>query len=590
MNAGSWTKASSLSDVGMWIHEMAALTRPANVVWCDGSEEERRRLTARAIAAGVLTPLDQRRRPDCYLHRSDPGDVARAEDLTFVCTPGRDEAGPNNNWMDPASTRHKLTTWLAGAYQDRTMYAVPYILGPAGSSFAKVGVQLTDSLYVALSLRIMTRMGSVATAQLRVVDDFQRGIHCTLDCDPSRRLIAHFPQDNMACAVGSDYGDNALLSRECFGLRIASYLGREQGWLAEHMSILGLESPHGRVTYIAAALPNGCGTTNLAMLMSPRAFKGWRVFTVGDDIAWMRVGRDGRLWAINPEAGYFGSASAISAHSNPNAAEMIRRDTIFTNVALTPDGDVWWEGTDTPAPPDTTDWQGRPWNPASNHTAAHPNGRYACPLTNNPAYAPDADAPEGVPISAIIFGQRRAATIPLILEAFEWNHGVYLGAAMSSEPAPEEGGSGKVRRDPMAMLPFCGYNLADYLSHWFGMRSKLAHPPKIFMANWFRKDQRGEFLWPGYGENIRLLKWVADRVHGHVGAAETSIGLMPYQSDLDLTGLAINSSRLHELFAIRLDEWAAELRAQEQFFDRMDADFPRELEVQRAALSAALDL
>jgi len=570
---------------------MATLTEARNLIWCDGSEEERARLTAQAVAAGILMPLNQRKRPGCYLHRSHPSDVSRAEELTFVCTPSRDEAGPTNNWMDPGETQRRLRAWLAGAYRGQTMYAVPYVLGPVGSPLAKPGVQLTDSLYVVLSLRIMTRMGSLAADLLRTTDDFQRGMHCTLECDAGRRLICHFPQDNMVWSVGSNYGGNALLSKKCFGLRIASYLGRKQGWLAEHMLILGLESPQGETTYIAAAFPSACGKTNLAMLTPPSAFKGWRVFTVGDDIAWMRVGPDGRMWAVNPEAGYFGVAPGTSARSNPNATEMIRSNTIFTNVALTRDGDVWWEGMGTDAPAGMLDWQGRPWDQKSGQTAAHPNSRFTCPMTNNPAYTPEADEPRGVPISAIIFGGRRATTVPLVLESFDWAHGVYLGATMGSETtAAATGKVGIVRRDPMAMLPFCGYNVADYISHWLGMRSKLVRPPKIFMVNWFRKDGDGSFLWPGYGENMRILKWIVERIQGRVGAEQSAVGLVPRKRDLDLTGLDITAARLDEALAIKREEWAVELRSQEEFFDRIDADLPRELEVQRATLAAALDL
>ena len=591
MTVAGCTTRGAPSTLAAWVNEMATLTEARNLIWCDGSEEERARLTAQAVAAGILMPLNQRKRPGCYLHRSHPSDVSRAEELTFVCTPSRDEAGPTNNWMDPGETQRRLRAWLAGAYRGRTMYAVPYVLGPVGSPLAKPGVQLTDSLYVVLSLRIMTRMGSLAADLLRTTDDFQRGMHCTLECDAGRRLICHFPQDNMVWSVGSNYGGNALLSKKCFGLRIASYLGRKQGWLAEHMLILGLESPQGETTYIAAAFPSACGKTNLAMLTPPSAFKGWRVFTVGDDIAWMRVGPDGRMWAVNPEAGYFGVAPGTSARSNPNATEMIRSNTIFTNVALTRDGDVWWEGMETDPPAGMLDWQGRPWDQTSGQTAAHPNSRFTCPMTNNPAYTPEADGPRGVPISAIIFGGRRATTIPLLLESFDWAHGVYLGATMGTETtAAATGKVGVVRRDPMAMLPFCGYNVADYISHWLGMRSKLVRPPKIFMVNWFRKDGDGSFLWPGYGENMRILKWIVERIQGRVGAEQSAVGLVPRKRDLDLTGLDITAARLDEALAIKREEWAVELRSQEEFFDRIDADLPRELEVQRATLAAALDL
>jgi phosphoenolpyruvate carboxykinase (GTP) len=591
MTVASCTTRGAPSTLAAWVNEMATLTEARNLIWCDGSEEERARLTAQAVAAGILMPLNPRKRPGCYLHRSHPSDVSRTEELTFVCTPSRDEAGPTNNWMDPGETQRRLRAWLAGAYRGRTMYAVPYVLGPVGSPLAKPGVQLTDSLYVVLSLRIMTRMGSRAADLLRTTDDFQRGMHCTLECDLSRRLICHFPQDNMVCSVGSNYGGNALLSKKCFGLRIASYLGRKEGWLAEHMLIVGLESPQGEITYIAAAFPSACGKTNLAMLTPPRAFKGWRVFTVGDDIAWMRVGADGRLWAVNPEAGYFGVAPGTSARSNPNATEMIRSNTIFTNVALTRDGDVWWEGMETDPPAGVLDWQGRPWDQKSGQPAAHPNSRFTCPMINNPAYTHHADTPEGVPISAIIFGGRRATTIPLVLESFDWAHGVYLGATMGSETtAAATGKVGVVRRDPMAMLPFCGYNVADYISHWLGMRCKLLRPPKMFMVNWFRKDRDGSFLWPGYGENMRILKWIVERIQGRVEAEQTAVGLVPRKRDLDLTGLDIPTARLDEALAIKREEWSVELRSQEEFFDRIDADLPRELEVQRAALAAALDL
>jgi phosphoenolpyruvate carboxykinase (GTP) len=591
MTMAGCTAGTAPSPLAIWVNEMACLTQAKNLIWCDGSEEERRRLTAQAVAAGVLTPLNQRKRPDCYLHRSHPSDVSRSEELTYVCTPSRDEAGPTNNWMDPGETQRRLRDWLVGAYRGRTMYAVPYLLGPAGSHLAKPGVQLTDSLYVVLSLRIMTRMGSRAADLLRTTDDFQRGMHCTLECDPSRRLICHFPQDNMVWSVGSNYGGNALLSKKCFGLRIASYLGRKEGWLAEHMLIVGLESPQGEITYIAAAFPSACGKTNLAMLTPPSAFEGWRVFTVGDDIAWMRVGADGRLWAVNPEAGYFGVAPGTSARSNPNATEMIRSNTIFTNVALTRDGDVWWEGMETDPAAGLFDWQGRLWDEKSGQPAAHPNSRFTCPMTNNPAYTHHADAPEGVPISAIIFGGRRATTIPLVLESFDWAHGVYLGATMGSETtAAATGKVGVVRRDPMAMLPFCGYNVADYISHWLGMRCKLRRPPKIFMVNWFRKDRDGSFLWPGYGENMRILRWIVERIQGRVEAEQTAVGLVPRKRDLDLTGLDVTAARLDQALAIKREEWAVELRSQEEFFDGLDADLPRELEVQRATLAASLDL
>ena len=508
--AGSSTRSRELFD---WVSEMAWFTKADRIVWCDGSEQERERLTELAVATGVLIPLNQSRRPGCYLHRSNPNDVARSEDLTFICTPSRDEAGPTNNWMPPKEAYRKLRGWLEGSMLGRTMYVVPYVLGPIGSPFAKVGVELTDSLYVVLNMRIMTRMGRTALDLLGESGDFNRGLHCTLDLNPRRRLICHFPQDNTVWSVGSGYGGNALLSKKCFALRIASYLGKKEGWLAEHMLILGVESPQGEVTYVAAAFPSACGKTNLAMLRPPEALDGWRVFTVGDDIAWMRVAADGTLWAVNPEAGYFGVAPGTSVHSNPNAMEMIQRDTIFTNVAMTPDGDVWWEGIDQEPIDGMLDWQGRPWESGSSDKAAHPNSRFTAPMRNNPALSQSADHPQGVPISAIIFGGRRASTVPLVFESFDWTHGVYLGATLGSETtAAANGQVGVIRRDPMAMLPFCGYNMGDYFAHWLAIGGKLRHPPRIFMVNWFRKDRAGSFLWPGYGENMRVLKWIVEDV------------------------------------------------------------------------------
>ena len=562
--AKSSTRSRELFD---WVSEMAWFTKAERIVWCDGSELERQRLTELAVATGSLIPLNQNKRPGCYLHRSNPNDVARAEDLTFICTPSKDEAGPTNNWMAPDEAYGKLGAWLKGSMRGRTMYVVPYILGPVGSPFAKVGVELTDSLYVVLNMRIMTRMGRIALDLLGESGDFSRGLHCTLDLDPKRRLICHFPQDNTVWSVGSGYGGNALLSKKCFALRIASYLGRKEGWLAEHMLILGVESPQGEVTYVAAAFPSACGKTNLAMLHPPKSLGGWRVFTVGDDIAWMRVAPDGTLWAVNPEAGYFGVAPDTSVSSNPNAMEMVKRDTIFTNVAMTPDGDVWWEGMDQDPVDGMLDWQGRPWRKGSGDKAAHPNSRFTTPMRNNPALSPSADHPQGVRISAIIFGGRRASTVPLVFESFDWTHGVYLGATMGSETtAAANGQVGIIRRDPMAMLPFCGYNMGDYFAHWLAIGGKLRHPPRIFMVNWFRKDRDGSFLWPGYSENMRVLKWIVERARGRVTANETPIGFMPRVADLDLSGLDMPNERLALAMAIRPDEWLPELDLQEQFF------------------------
>jgi phosphoenolpyruvate carboxykinase (GTP) len=572
-----------------WVADVARLTKPDRVQWCDGSEEERQRLFKEAVAAGVLIALNPRKRPGCYLHRSNPNDVARSEDLTFICTRNKDDAGPTNNWMAPEETYRKMRGWFDGSMRGRTMYVIPYIMGPADSPFAKVGVELTDSIYVALNMGYMTRMGNIALEMLGASDDFNRGLHSTLNLDPQRRLICHFPEDNTIWSAGSGYGGNALLSKKCFALRIASWLGKTEGWLAEHMLILGLQNPEGETFYIAAAFPSACGKTNLSMLTPPPAFRGWRVTTVGDDIAWMRIGPDGRLWAVNPEAGYFGVAPGTSAHSNPNAMKMVEHDTIFTNVAMTPEGDVWWEGMGIDPPEGLIDWQGKPWRKDSGKPAAHPNSRFTTPMRNNPALSPQADSPQGVPISAIIFGGRRATTVPLVLESFDWIHGVYLGATMGSETtAAATGKVGVVRRDPMAMLPFCGYNMGHYFAHWLGMQNVLKNPPKVFMVNWFRKDGEGRYLWPGYGENIRVLKWIVERVNGRGAAERSAVGLKPAEGSLDLTGLEIGGESLKEAMAVKPEEWAAELDSQEEFFKKLGASVPVQMDEQRKALRAGL--
>jgi len=580
-------KSRALLD---WVAKMARLTRADAIRWCDGSAAERQSLTEIATTTGSFIALNQAKRPGCYLHRSNPNDVARTENLTFVCPASKADAGPTNNWMPPDEAYTKLRGWFDGSMRGRTMYVVPYLMGPAGSPFAKVGIELTDSIYVVLNMRIMTRMGRMALDCLGESGDFNRGLHSTLDLDPGRRLICHFPQDNSVWSAGSGYGGNALLSKKCFGLRIASHLGRKEGWLAEHMLILGIESPQGEVTYIAAAFPSACGKTNLAMLLPPQALAGWRVFTVGDDIAWLRVASDGSLWAVNPEAGYFGVAPGTSARTNPNAMETVKRGTIFTNVALTPDGDVWWEGMDREPVEGMLDWQGRRWTPGSRQSAAHPNSRFTAPMHNNPALSPRAEDPQGVPISAIIFGGRRASTVPLVLESFDWPHGVYLGATMGSETtAAATGKVGVIRRDPMAMLPFCGYNIGDYFAHWLTMKCGLRHAPKIFMVNWFRKAADGSFLWPGYSENMRVLKWIVDRAQGRVGANETPVGFLPHRADLDLRGLPISNDQVGELIAVKGEEWLPELELQERFFADIGETLPPELDVQREALRAGFE-
>ena len=573
-----------------WVKEMAELCQPDRVYWCNGSEAERRALTEQAVADGVLLKLNQEKLPGCYYHRSNPNDVARVEQCTYICTDTETEAGPTNNWAPPREMKERLYGLARGGMKGRTMYVIPYLMGPPGSSLSKVGFELSDSIYVALNMRIMTRMGDVAYQQLGDSDDFNRGLHCMLDVHPDRRYICHFPRENLIISIGSAYGGNVLLGKKCLALRIGSYLGRQEGWMAEHMLVLGVEAPNGEKTYIAAAFPSACGKTNFAMLIPPAHFQGWKIWTVGDDIAWMKPGPDGRLYAINPEAGYFGVAPGTNYQSNPNAMKTIARDTIYTNVALTPDLDVWWEGKDGDPPPVATDWQGRPWTPASKEKAAHPNSRFTAPMTNNPALAAEVNDPNGVPISAIIFGGRRASTMPLVLQAFNWVHGVFIGATVGSEmTAAAVGGMGQVRRDPMAMLPFCGYNMGDYFRHWLRMRKRLKYPPRIFHVNWFRKDGEGRFLWPGFGENMRVLKWIVDRCHGRADANETPLGWLPGPQHIDLAGLdGFTTEDLEKVLDIDLEEWRRELIMQEELFLKLYAHLPKEMIFQRELLVARL--
>jgi phosphoenolpyruvate carboxykinase (GTP) len=573
-----------------WVEEMRLLCQPDRIFWCDGSEREKEQLTEEAVKSGVLIRLNQEKLPGCYYHRSNPNDVARVEDRTFICTRTPDAAGPTNHWMAPAAMYEKLYGLCRGAMTGRTMYVVPYLMGMPGSPLTKVGVEITDSLYVVLSMRIMTRMGQLAWDELGTDGRFTKGLHSMLDVNPERRYIAHFPQDNTIISTGSNYGGNVLLGKKCLALRLGSYLGRIEGWMAEHMLILGVESPAGEKTYVAAAFPSACGKTNFAMLIPPKQFAGWKITTVGDDIAWMRPGPDGQLHAINPEAGYFGVVPGTNFKSNPNAMISMSKDTIYTNVALLPDGDVWWEGKDGEPPAECLDWQGRPWTPASKEKAAHPNSRFAAPMRNNPALAPEANDPNGVPISALIFGGRRATTLPLVFQAFNWIHGVYVGATMASETTAAAAGSvGQVRRDPMAMLPFCGYNMGDYFRHWLRMRKGLKRPPKVFHVNWFRKSADGKFLWPGYGENMRVLKWIVDRCRGRVPAYETPVGWMPEPEDIDTAGLPdYHAADLVEALSLDLEEWKREVLMQDDLFFRLYADLPKELIFQRELLISRL--
>jgi phosphoenolpyruvate carboxykinase (GTP) len=573
-----------------WVDEMAKLCQPDRVFWCNGSEEEKQALTREAVEKGILIELNQEKLPGCYYHRSSPNDVARVEQCTYICTESGEEAGPTNNWAPPREMYQKLYGLARGAMRGRTLYVIPYLMGPPGSPLAKVGLELTDSVYVVLNMRIMTRMGDIAYDQLGSGNDFNRGLHCTLDVNPDRRYICHFPQDNTIISVGSAYGGNVLLGKKCLALRIGSYLGRNEGWMAEHMLILGVESPEGEKTFVAAAFPSACGKTNFAMLIPPPHDKGWKIWTVGDDIAWMRPGPDGRLYAINPETGYFGVVPGTNRQTNPNAIASIARDTLYTNVALLPDGDVWWEGKDGPVPEECLDWKGQKWTPQSKEKAAHPNSRFTAPMANNPALAPEVNDPNGVPISAIIFGGRRATTMPLIYQAYNWGHGVYIGATMGSEmTAAAIGGAGQLRRDPMAMLPFCGYNMGDYFRHWLGMRRLIAYPPRIFHVNWFRKDEHGNFLWPGFSENMRVLKWIVARCHGRVGAQESPLGWVPLLEDFDLDGLdGIGPEEFHQLQKIDVEEWKREVVSQEELFINLHATLPQDLIFQKELLISRL--
>jgi phosphoenolpyruvate carboxykinase (GTP) len=573
------------SQLVSWVDEMAKMCKPDRIHWCDGSDAEAKALREEAVATGVLIPLNQEKRPDGYYHRSNPNDVARTEELTFICTPTKADAGPTNNWMEPAEAYRKLSGIFDGSMKGRTMYVVPYLMGAPDSPFAKVGVELTDSVYVALSMRIMARMGKVALDRLGDSGEFNRGLHSVADCDPNRRFICHFPQDNTIWSVGSGYGGNALLGKKCLALRVASYQARTEGWLAEHMLILEVESPKGETHFVAAAFPSACGKTNFAMLEPPPAFDGWKIRTIGDDIAWMRVGDDGRLYAVNPEAGYFGVAPGTNYKTNPNAMRTIERNTFFTNVALTPDLDVWWEGMDGPVPEHLTDWRGQPWTKGSTDKAAHPNSRFTASMENNPVLSRFATDPKGVPISAIIFGGRRSTTVPLVLQSFNWTHGVYMGATMGSETtAAATGAVGVIRRDPMAMLPFCGYDMGSYFGHWLEMSAKIPDPPKVFVVNWFRKDADGKFMWPGFGENMRVLEWIIDRSKGAAGAVETPVGWAPRPSDLDLTGLDLAPDRLDELLGVDLAEWAAELGGHAEWFAKLGDTVPAALRLQRQLL------
>jgi phosphoenolpyruvate carboxykinase (GTP) len=560
-----------------WVEQAAQLTKPDRIVFCDGSEAENQSILQELLRESDSSRLNPRTYPNCYLHRSNPSDVARTEHLTFICTPEKEDAGPTNNWMDPYGAKYKVGALLNGSMRGRTMYVVPYIMGPVNSPLSKVGVEVTDSPYVVANMRIMARIGKVATDRLGSSSDFVPGLHSLGDLDPLRRYIAHFPQERLIWSVGSGYGGNALLGKKCFALRIASYMAKEQGWMAEHMLILGLESPGGKVTYLAAAFPSACGKTNLAMMVSALEEQGYKVWTVGDDIAWMQIGEDGYLHAINPEAGFFGVAPGTGMKTNPNVMRALNRNTIFTNVGVTPDDEPWWEGIGGDHPAGLITWRGEKWD-SSKGVAAHPNSRYTVPAHQSPSISPQFEAPNGVPISAFIFGGRRARLAPLVYEAFDWQHGVYVGATMASETtAAATGDVGITRRDPMAMLPFCGYNMADYFEHWLEMGKRIPHPPKIFHVNWFRKGADGKFLWPGYGDNVRVLKWILERVEGTGRAEETPIGFVPTRNALTLDGLHLSSETLRELFRVDADDWELDLADTREFFAKFGDRLPAPL-------------
>ncbi len=573
--------------VNEWVEQMAQLTQPDEIVWIDGSEEEKDRLTKQALSTGELIELNQETYPGCYYHRTAENDVARVEHLTFICTSKKEDAGPTNNWMEKSYAYARLGNLFNGSMKGRTMYVIPYLMGPPGSEFSKVGIELTDSIYVVLNMRIMTRIGKIAMDFLGDSDDFVKGLHSKGELDPEKRFICHFPEDNAIWSIGSGYGGNVLLGKKCFALRIASALGRREGWMAEHMLILGIEDPQGNVEYIAAAFPSACGKTNLAMLIPPEKYQkaGYKVWTVGDDIAWLRIGKDGRLWAINPEAGFFGVAPGTSMKSNPNALLTTKKNTIFTNVALTENKEVWWEGMGVPAPEKALDWRGNPWTPDMDTKAAHPNSRFTAPAKQCPCISDKFEDPNGVPISAIVFGGRRAKLAPLVYQSFDWEHGVYVGATMASETtAAATGKVGVVRRDPMAMLPFCGYNMGEYFQHWIEMGRKIPNPPKIFNVNWFRLDDEGKFIWPGFGDNLRVLLWILDRCNDRVDAVKTPIGYLPRPEDIDLEGTDVDLDTLKSILDVNKEDWIEELNSQEEHlakFDKLPVEVRNQFEAQK---------
>jgi phosphoenolpyruvate carboxykinase (GTP) len=580
------TLSSAVAD---WVESVRQLTTPDAVHWCDGTAAELARLKQGLEKSGELKPLNPTTFPGCHIAYSHPSDVARVEHLTYICTKNKDDAGPNNNWMDPAAAHAKMRDLFKGCMKGRTLYVVPYCMGPIDSPYSRCGVEITDSAYVVINMSIMTRMGRPALERIARDGSFVKGLHSTGELDPNRRFIMHFPEDLSIESFGSGYGGNALLGKKCHALRIASWQARDEGWLAEHMLIVGLENPQGETHYIAAAFPSACGKTNLAMLIPPDSMPGWKVWTVGDDIAWLHPGPDGRLYAINPEAGYFGVVPGTNRATNRNAFDMIHRDTLFTNVALTADDEPWWEGRKLNTP--VLDWQGKPFDASSGGVSAHPNSRFTVSAKNNPIYSPKSEDPMGVPISALVFGGRRREVAPLVYEARNWQHGVLVGASVASETtAAATGAVGVVRRDPMAMKPFAGYNFADYWRHWLVVGKSLKQPPKLFHVNWFRRDASGKFLWPGFGDNLRVMEWIIKRCTGQVGAQDSPIGYLPNPADLNLRGANVSNSTMKELLAVQPDAWRREAEEMRAYLKEFRDRTPPEMVAELAAIEKQLEI